>query len=305
MTASIRIGVCGTGSFGRNRARTFAENEGAVVGAGWSRSEFTRASFAAEYGVPVVDTWQALCAHPEVDAVCVCTPNAQHFSQAEAALKAGKHVLVETPLGVTNQQVAALAALAKAQNLVLHHGAKWRYHPDHRRHIRRLRSVGQLLFGLDYSSFDFGPERRWYMDPVLTGGARAYLPYVMLTWLEAFGAVKRATGSHSTQDSWSAATITLEFVTGGHATVGYALGLGIPEIASRHLVGTGGSVVTEPDGIQVLVQNGNRSELTQRQVDIVACESGAFVQEIRGERDHRTPLDMDLHAWELVDQALD
>jgi predicted dehydrogenase len=53
-----------------------------------------------------------LLADPEVGSVHVASPNASHFAQAAAALKAGKHVVCEKPLAINAVQTGALVALA-------------------------------------------------------------------------------------------------------------------------------------------------------------------------------------------------
>jgi predicted dehydrogenase len=53
-----------------------------------------------------------LLGDPAVGAVHVASPNACHFAQAEAALRAGKHVVCEKPLATTARETAALVALA-------------------------------------------------------------------------------------------------------------------------------------------------------------------------------------------------
>jgi predicted dehydrogenase len=300
---AIRIAICGTGSFGTTRAKALDGIEGAKVVLGWSRSEASRARFTRETGAPTVKGWEDLCASDQADAVFVCTPNAEHFCHALAALEAGKHVLVETPLSLSYADARQLADRAERSRLVLHHGAKWRHHPDHSRYITQFRRIGSLLFAIDHAAFDFGPERGWYRDRKLTGGARAFLPYVMVQWLEAFGDVTAAVGAESTADEWDAASLTLSFAAGGHATISYALGLGIPERPVREVCGTEGIIITCPDGKTVFVRGEEQSVIERRPVDIVACECRAFLDEVRGVRDHRPDLSLDLRALELVDQA--
>ncbi|MBP1844874.1 D-galactose 1-dehydrogenase [Rhizobium petrolearium] len=55
----------------------------------------------------------------EIDAVSLCTPPQGRFSQAKAALDAGKHVMLEKPPGATLSEVYALDALARRKGLTL------------------------------------------------------------------------------------------------------------------------------------------------------------------------------------------
>jgi predicted dehydrogenase len=52
--------------------------------------------------------YDAMLADPELDAVIIATSDAFHVAAATAALKAGKHVLCEKPLGVSVEEVEAL-----------------------------------------------------------------------------------------------------------------------------------------------------------------------------------------------------
>ncbi len=70
-------------------------------------------------GVAVVPDVEALVARPDIDLVVVATPNAQHHPVATAALRAGKHVVVDKPFTLDVAQARELAALATAQDRVL------------------------------------------------------------------------------------------------------------------------------------------------------------------------------------------
>ncbi len=78
------------------------------------------------------DSTQKLLAHG-VDAVCVATPDDRHFESARLALEARKHVLIEKPSVLTLQELDALDALARKNNVL----AKIVYHklgdPDHKK----------------------------------------------------------------------------------------------------------------------------------------------------------------------------
>ena len=305
MADKIRIGICGAGSFGIARTKGLTNIGDVEVNLGWSRSAKTRAQFTQETGISTVEHWQDICTSPEVDALLVCTINAEHFAQAQAALEAGKHVLVETPLCLDYAHARELAELADRKGLILHHGAKQRYHPDHADHIAQIRRIGRLLFAIDHQPFDFGPGRLWYAEPELTGGARTFLPYFMLDWMEAFGEVSAAVGAESDQDGWQTASITLMFVEGGYVTVNHVLGLGVPALGMHQVVGSEGTIVGLPGASPTLIQGGSETILEQREVDLVVYECQAFINEIRGLRDHQAELDLDLRALQLVDQALD
>jgi D-galacturonate reductase len=70
---------------------------------------------------------------PQVDVVCVATPDNRHFEPAKLALEAGKHVLIEKPAVLRLQELDELQALAKKHNVL----AKVVYHklgdPDHKK----------------------------------------------------------------------------------------------------------------------------------------------------------------------------
>lgn len=301
---TIRFGISGTGSFGRTRAKALQKTRGAVVTLGWSRTQPTRDLFSREVDAPTVDHWQELCASPDVDAVLVCSTNVEHFPHARAALAAGKHVLVEIPLSTSAAQAKELAQLAASQSLVLHHGIQVRHHPDYREHIEQIRSVGPLLHGIEHSHWDYGEHRRWNADPALNAGGRDFVAYYMPRWMDAFGEVERATGAQSRADTWSSASITMDFAAGGYFTVGYTLGEGVWSRNTELIVGRDGMIRQDDDNPRVLITADAKRAVALSKVDGVLCEVEAFRDEILGRRDHRTPLQTDLRALDLVDTAI-
>ena len=57
--------------------------------------------------------WRAVLERDDVDLVDICTPGDSHAEIAEAALEAGKHVLVEKPLANTVEEAESMAAVAR------------------------------------------------------------------------------------------------------------------------------------------------------------------------------------------------
>jgi predicted dehydrogenase len=82
---------------------------------------------AAEFGVTAYQDLPALLGG--VDAVTIATTTNAHFSVAETALKAGKHVFIEKPITRTVEEAGRLADLAKRQNLIVQVGHIERFNP--------------------------------------------------------------------------------------------------------------------------------------------------------------------------------
>jgi len=116
----IRIGVIGYGYWGPNLVRNFAECAGATVTAVCDAREERLAQVRRRYPSVAVTTSAAeLCARPDVDAVVIATPVDRHFELGMAALRAGKHVLVEKPMASTSDEASRLIDEAAARRLVL------------------------------------------------------------------------------------------------------------------------------------------------------------------------------------------
>ncbi len=121
MSASvIGIGLVGYGYWGPNLARASTETEGCRLAAVADFSEQARARAAKRHpGIALHAHWRELIADAAVDAVVIATPVHTHFDIALAALKAGKHVLVEKPMTRSAQEAAILIEEAARRSRVL------------------------------------------------------------------------------------------------------------------------------------------------------------------------------------------
>jgi predicted dehydrogenase len=78
-----------------------ASRGGALIGVA-SRRRATAEAFAAEHQLPfATDNVDELLRQPGLDAVCITTPSALHLEPALAAIRAGKHLMIEKPLDST------------------------------------------------------------------------------------------------------------------------------------------------------------------------------------------------------------
>jgi predicted dehydrogenase len=114
---------------------------------------------------------------PSIDAVHICTPNAQHYPMAKEALEAGKHVACEKPLTMTVEQAQELVALAAQKglrNCVCHN---LRYYPmvQQMRRMREAGELGEILslqggYSQDWLLFD--TDWNWRIDSRIGGVSR-------------------------------------------------------------------------------------------------------------------------------------
>lgn len=89
-----------------------------------SRGDQVRSTYPE---VQIIAEARALIADPGIALVAISTPNESHFALAEAALRAGKHVVIDKPFVVSAAQGETLIALAAERGLVLSafHNRRW------------------------------------------------------------------------------------------------------------------------------------------------------------------------------------
>jgi predicted dehydrogenase len=112
-----RFGVIGSGFMGQTWARVIARHvpEATLVAVGGGR---LAADVAAEHGAEALEP-TALLARDDIEAVVVATPVPTHRPYAEAAARAGKHVMVEKPMTNTRADADAMVAAADAAGVRL------------------------------------------------------------------------------------------------------------------------------------------------------------------------------------------
>jgi predicted dehydrogenase len=138
----IRTAIIGTGFMGRVHLEALRRVAHVEVAAIAGRNSSAAEKLGSAFGVPVAGVDDIL-SNPTLDAVHICTPNAQHYPMAKAALLAGKHVLCEKPLSITAEEGRELVALAAQRNLrncVCHN---LRFYPMVQQ-IRAMREAGEL-----------------------------------------------------------------------------------------------------------------------------------------------------------------
>lgn len=141
----VRWGVVGLGNVVSSRfAPAVVATAGATLAACVSRDPEKARAFASKFAVPRVHaTPAALFADAEVDAVYIATPNSMHAEQAVEALRAGKHVLCEKPLSLTEADGRRVVAAAVAADRVLGVAFQLRFEALFAR-VRAIVAAGRL-----------------------------------------------------------------------------------------------------------------------------------------------------------------
>jgi 2-hydroxy-4-carboxymuconate semialdehyde hemiacetal dehydrogenase len=139
----VKLLMVGYGSISMAHTRSFA-HEGVELDTVVGRDPAKAAAFATEFGYRrSVSTLAEALADDAIDLVAVCSPSEAHAAQAEAALRAGKHVLVEIPLAMSYAEAEALADLARATGKTLMVAHTQRYYRPLMEARRRVAS-GEL-----------------------------------------------------------------------------------------------------------------------------------------------------------------
>jgi predicted dehydrogenase len=110
----------------------------------------------------------------EVDAILVATANAALASIALQAVKAGKHVLVEKPGGISSAELAKIESATTASGALVRIGYNHRFHPGFRKAYQLVQQedLGEVMFirGRYGHGGRVGYDREWRMDPAQSGG---------------------------------------------------------------------------------------------------------------------------------------
>lgn len=127
----LRWGVLGVSSIARRSVIPgIRESELGEVAAIASRDLDRARQAADELGIPAAyGSYEELLADESLDAVYVPLPNHLHKEWSIKALRAGKHVLCEKPIALTEAEAEEMAAVAKETGLVLAEAFMYRHHP--------------------------------------------------------------------------------------------------------------------------------------------------------------------------------
>lgn len=225
MRDAIRFGLIGCGVVAADHLEALASVDGVQLVGVASTSEASARAVGERTAVPWTTDYEDLLGRTDVDAVAITTPSGLHADMAIAAMRAGKHVLVEKPVAVTLEDADAVIAEASRLGRMVSVVSQRRFEPA----VETLVAVahggalGELVFlsarSLNYRDQAYYDRAAWRGTLALDGGVlknQAIHEIDLLCWLG--GPVRSVTAHVATlgheMEAEDTATVSLQFENG-------------------------------------------------------------------------------------------
>ena len=174
----IKVAVVGTGFIGPAHIEALRRLPHIEV-VGLCEATLELAQQKAEVlGIEKAYVFEDMLKEEAIDSVHICTPNFLHYSQAKAALLAGKHVICEKPLATKIEDAEELVQLAREKGLVNATHFNLRYYPLVRQ-MKNMRENGELgeIYSIMGSYLQdwlyLRTDYSWRLEPDKSGDSRA------------------------------------------------------------------------------------------------------------------------------------
>ena len=172
---TIKVGMIGAGAIAGDHCTAINRYNGAAVTAVAEISSERRKALQERHSIAkAYEKWQDLVADPDLDAVAIALPNVLHAPVSLAALRAGKHVLLDKPFALNYAEARQVVDAAKRHKKVLMLGMNQRYRRDSQT-LKALVDRGEL--GDIYHAKAFWYRRTgspkfgtWFVNKKLSGG---------------------------------------------------------------------------------------------------------------------------------------
>lgn len=139
----LGAGIIGAGYMGRTHADQYQRLSGVRVVAVYDSDQLAAERLAETCGAEAVGDLDKFLAMKELDIVSICTPDASHRVPAVAAMRAGKHILLEKPLATTMDDALAIIAAADESDVVASLGFVCRF-MDTYRSVHNALTAGRI-----------------------------------------------------------------------------------------------------------------------------------------------------------------
>jgi len=255
----LRFALIGAGMVSDAHARSLAELSDAELVVVFSRTEARAKAFADKYGVAFSTDLDDVLSRSDVDAVIITTAPYNHEPHAVAAMRAGKHALVEKPMAVTTAECDHMMQVADETGRTLGVIFQSRFKRD----VLRLKEMidtgrlGDLLHVSGYVKWyrpqDYYEANDWRGKTATEGGgvifSQAGHTLDLMRWIGgpvAWVFTNMVTAPvHEGIEIENLGTVTMRFANGATGVLEAATALypGLPETLAVH--GSNGTVVLE------------------------------------------------------------
>lgn len=169
----MNYAIIGCGLIGKKRVTGMPVGAKLIVACDTNLARAEELARLAGSGRACADFHHAV-SDPQVEAVFIATLNSTLQPIALAAVKRGKHVLVEKPAAISVRELDELAAAAQSTGALVRAGYNHRFHPACLKALEIFRSgaLGPMMFvrGRYGQGGRIGYEKEWRADPRLAGG---------------------------------------------------------------------------------------------------------------------------------------
>jgi predicted dehydrogenase len=323
----IRAAIIGLGRWGRSLVNAVHGKTDTIrFTRAYTRTRASAEPFCREKNIPLAESYDAILADPDIDAVALATPHSTHAEQVIAAAKAGKHVHVEKPLTLDRPSAEAVVAAAKRAGIVLAVGFNRRFHPsvvEVRRRLAegRLGTVISMVGQHTTSTGQFIAADNWRARPdEAPGGAITAVGVHSIDHMIEFGGPVRdvlcTTARHIPGPSDDTTSVMLRFASGATGllfcsvatatTFSFTLfgskslaEISTPNLGRVRFVPTSteaptGPITAPPDEI-----------IDSAAFDMLNAELVAFARSIEHKTPYLVPIDQVLHGMAVFDAIVE
>lgn len=313
---TLRWGVVAPGAIAADFVHALHTHTEQRVNAVASRSRERAAEFAERHGIPKsYGEYAHLYADPDVQIVYVASPHSEHMRLAFDAIDAGKHVLIEKPIGLSAAEARAIRERARTAGVFAMEAMWTRFVPrtDVMMQLREDGALGEVSLVMADLGFGWPPGGRLF-DPELGGGALldigVYPVWLSHLWLGApVSVTARGTTAMGVDDQ---STLVLEYASGAQAVLSTSIRVSTPGHATisgslgrldidPSFVFPGGFTMTDASGVDRRFEDG--SGLTHR--DGMAWQAVAVARHVDDGLTESPlhPLQVTIEVLEVVDEA--
>jgi 2-hydroxy-4-carboxymuconate semialdehyde hemiacetal dehydrogenase len=167
---TVNLAVVGLGAFGQKHLDAVAQIADAKIQYVAHSKMDVAQEIAGKYGAKAAFTdYSELLAQPDLDGVILATPTQMHHDQTVEALRAGKHVMVEIPMGDSLAGVQDIVQVQQETGLIAMAGHTRRFNPSHQ-YVHHKIQAGELsILQMDVQTYFFrrtnmnalGQPRSW------------------------------------------------------------------------------------------------------------------------------------------------